>query len=94
MGGRKNNAIKQMIVDAILKRFPNGKVKYVEKENQARNYKVNFEKVNKTFGFKPKFIIEDGIDTLIQLINNNVFDIVEQNLDFFGNYKINYEDLD
>ena len=25
---------------------------------------------------------------------NNVFDIVEQNLDFFGNYKIDYEDLD
>ena len=83
-----------MIVDAILKRFPNGKVKYVEKGTQARNYKVNFEKVNKTFGFEPKFSFEDGIDTLIQLINNNVFDIVEQNLDFFGNYKINYEDLD
>ena len=94
MGGRKNNATKQMILDAILKHFPNGKVKYVEKENQARNYKVNFEKVNKTFGFEPKFSIENGIDTLIQLINNNVFDIVEQNLDFFENYKINYEDLD
>lgn len=94
VGGRKNNATKQMIVNSILKRYPNGKVKYVEKGGQARNYKVNFEKVNKTFGFEPKFSIEDGIDELIRLINNNVFDIVEQNLDFFGNYKIDNEDLD
>ena len=50
--------------------------------------------MNKTFGFEPKFSIEDGIDELIRLINNNVFDIVEENLDFFGNYKIDYEDLD
>ena len=91
---RKNNATKQMILDSILQRFLNGKVKYVEKGNQAKNYKVNFEKVNKTFGFEPKSSTEDGIDELTQLINNDVFDIVEKNLDFFGNYKTNYEDLD
>ena len=58
-----------------------------------RNYKVNFGKVKKVFGFEPKFSIEDGIDELIQLINKNVFDIVEKNLDFFGNYKVDYKDL-
>ena len=93
VGGKKNNATKQMIVNFIMNRFPNGKVKYLEKRNQTRNYKVNFGKVKQVFGFEPKFSIEDGIDELIQLINKNVFDIVDQNLDFFGNYTIDYKDL-
>ena len=93
VGGMRNNATKQMIVNFILDRFPNGKVKYLRKGNETRNYKVNFGKVKKVFGFEPKFSIEDGIDELIQLINKNVFDIVEKNLNFFGNYKVDYKDL-
>ena len=93
VGGMRNNATKQMIVNFILDRFPNGKVKYLQKGNETRNYKVNFGKVKKVFGFEPKFSIEDGIDELIQLINKNVFDIVEKNLDFFGNYKVDCKDL-
>ncbi len=92
-GGEKNNATKQMIVDLIISRTPKGKVKYEERGSDTRNYKVNFAKVKRILNFEPRFSIENGIDELISLINKKVFDKVEQNMKFFGNYKIDYKDL-
>ena len=44
-GGEVNNATKQMIVDFILEKLPDGKVKYREHGNDPRNYRVSFNKV-------------------------------------------------
>lgn len=89
-GGKVNNATKQMIVDAILKRIPSGKVKYQDYGSDPRNYRVNFEKVKNVLGFEPKYTIKDGIEELLDLINNQVFNIVSEGHNFFGNYEINY----
>ena len=89
-GGDVNNATKQMIVDNILKKVPNGKVKYQDRGSDPRNYRVNFDKVKHVLGFEPKYTIEDGIIELIDAINENIFDHVDKNRNFFGNYEINY----
>jgi len=89
-GGDSNNATKQTIVNHILKRIPNGKVKYLEKGSDPRNYRVNFVKVQEVLGFTPKYSIEQGIDELIQSISNHVFDNVLQNQNLYGNYEIEY----
>ena len=89
-GGEANNATKQMIVDVILERIPGGKVKYNEHGSDPRNYRVSFEKVNNVLGFKPKYTIDDGISELIDAMNNHVFDYVDKNKNFHGNYEINY----
>lgn len=89
-GGEANNATKQMIVDAILERIPDGKVRYNEHGNDPRNYRVSFEKVKNILGFVPKYTIEDGISELIEAINIHVFDNVNRNRNFHGNYEINY----
>ena len=89
-GGDVNNATKQMIVDNILKKVPNGKVKYQDHGSDPRNYRVNFDKVKHVLGFEPKYTIEDGIIELIDAINENIFDHVDKNRNFFGNYEINY----
>jgi len=89
-GGDVNNATKQMIVDSILKKVPNGKVKYQDQGNDPRNYRVNFDKVKHVLGFKPKYSIEDGISELIDAINEHIFDHVDKNRNLFGNYEINY----
>lgn len=90
VGGKANNATKQMIVDTILERIPDGKVKYKEHGSDPRNYRVSFEKVKNALGFEPKYTIEDGISELIEAINNHVFDYVDANNNFHGNYEINY----
>ena len=89
-GGDINNATKLMIVDNILKKIPGGKVRYQEHGSDPRNYRVSFEKVKSILGFEPKYTIQDGIDELIEAINNHVFDHVVENKNFFGNYEIHY----
>ena len=89
-GGEVNNATKQMIVDAIIEKIPGGKVKYQEYGSDPRNYRVNFEKVKSVLGFEPRYTIQDGIEELVNLINNHVFDHVNYSRNFFGNYEINY----
>ena len=89
-GGNKNNATKRMIVDNLLEKIPAGKVRYQEHGNDPRNYRVSFEKVKSVLGFQPKYTIQDGIDELIEAINNHVFDSVNENKKSFGNYEIHY----
>lgn len=89
-GSDVNNATKQMIVNYILEKFPDGKVQYQEHGSDPRNYRVSFEKVKSVIGFEPKYTIQDGIKELIEAINNHIFDHVDQNPNFFGNYEIEY----
>lgn len=90
IGGDVNNATKQMIVDTILEKIPDGKVRYQEHGSDPRNYRVSFEKVKSVLGFELKYTIQDGINELIEAINNHVFDHVDENRNFFGNYVIHY----
>ena len=89
-GGYVNNATKQMIVDLILERLPGKKVKYQKHGSDPRNYRVSFEKVKSILSFKPKYNIEDGIVELLDAINNHIFDHVDDNRNFHGNYEISY----
>ena len=89
-GSDVNNATKQMIVNYILEKIPDSKVNYQEHGSDPRNYRVSFEKVKSVLGFEPKYTIQDGIKELIEAINNHIFDHIDQNRNFFGNYEINY----
>jgi len=88
-GGDVNNATKQMIVDKVIKRIPDGKVQYQEHGSDPRNYRVDFKKVKTILGFEPKYTIQDGIDELVAAIDSHVFDHVDENRNFHGNYEIN-----
>lgn len=92
-GGDDNNATKKMIVNQILKKIPEGKIKYQEFGSDPRNYRVSFNKVKTVLGFKPKYNIQDGIDELVEAINNHIFDNVESSKNFHGNYEINMNEL-
>ena len=89
-GGDINNATKQMIVDTILEKIPDGKVHYKDHGDDPRNYRVSFEKVKSVLGFEPKYTLQHGIDELLNEMNNHVFDNVDENKNFFGNYEIHY----
>ena len=90
-GGDMNNATKQTIVDMILNKIPGGNVKYKEHGSDPRNYRVSFNKVKAVLGFEPKYTVQDGINELVEAIKSHVFDHVDENINFHGNYKINYQ---
>ena len=89
-GGEMNNATKKMIVDNILEKIPNGKVRYQKHDSDPRNYRVSFAKVKSVFGFEPEYTIQDGINELIEAIDKRIFDHVDENRKSFGNYEIDY----
>ena len=49
-----------------------------------------FKKFHKTLDFEPAYTVKDGIEELLEAINNHVFDHVEEQRNFYGNYEINY----
>ncbi|MCG6144956.1 NAD(P)-dependent oxidoreductase [Leptospira bandrabouensis] len=89
-GGEINNFTKQGILDIILKYLPNSKVSFKEHGSDPRNYKVNFSKVKSVLGFEPKYTVEDGVKELIEAFQLNLFKNLEQDINFHGNYTINY----
>jgi nucleoside-diphosphate-sugar epimerase len=52
VGATQENYTKQMIVDEIKKQIPEAKIKYVHKDEDPRDYRVNFEKIRNELGFE------------------------------------------
>lgn len=88
VGSNSENYTKKMIVDVIKKKLPNVNVKYKEGGFDPRNYRVSFDKIVEKLGFKAKYTVPGCISTLINAVQNGIFNKVNENKQFFGNYII------
>jgi nucleoside-diphosphate-sugar epimerase len=70
VGDTAENYQKQMIVDNILKTIPEGKIKYVKKDEDPRDYRVSFEKIKERLGFRITRTVPDGIEEIKYVILN------------------------
>jgi len=61
VGSTEENYTKRMILDAILEQVPNAKIKYVQKDEDPRDYRVNFDKIKQRLGFAITKRVPDGI---------------------------------
>ncbi len=61
VGHTDENYTKQMLVNEIKKVLPNSKIKYVAKNEDPRDYKVNCDKIKNELGFKISMKVPDGI---------------------------------
>ncbi|MCB0697838.1 MAG: SDR family oxidoreductase, partial [Chitinophagaceae bacterium] len=68
VGDTKENYQKQMIVDEILKQIPDAKVKYVSKNEDPRDYRVDFTKIKEQLGFDLVFTVPDGISQIKEVL--------------------------
>lgn len=89
-GGDTNNATKKMVVELILGKVSEAKIKYQTQGNDPRNYRVSFKKVKTILGFEPIYTIEDGVDEILDSIKQDIFGNIKDNISLFGNYNINY----
>lgn len=92
-GSDENNYTKQMVVEAVCQYLPGAKVTYQEHGSDPRNYKVDFSKIKETLGFKPAYLVSDGVQEILKALQAGRFDDVEQNKSFYGNYTVNYAPL-
>ncbi|MEZ5120419.1 MAG: NAD(P)-dependent oxidoreductase [Solirubrobacterales bacterium] len=61
VGRSDENYTKRDLVEAIARQIPTGRVHYVHRDEDPRDYRVAFEKVRDTLGFVPRRRVPDGI---------------------------------
>ncbi len=72
VGDTKENYTKKMLINEILKVLPNSKIKFVKKNDDPRDYRVNCDKIKKELGFKISMTVPDGIMEIKSLIQDNI----------------------
>jgi nucleoside-diphosphate-sugar epimerase len=72
VGDTNENYTKQMLVNEIKKVLPDAKIKYIAKEDDPRDYKVNCDKIKKELGFKISMTVPDGIKEINRAIRENL----------------------
>jgi nucleoside-diphosphate-sugar epimerase len=90
-GGDANNFTKKMIIDLILTKIPNSKIKYGINGSDPRNYKVSFNKVKSILNFIPNWTLQDGINELIEAFEIGLYHDAMVNKNKYGNFSINYK---
>lgn len=72
VGDSSENYQKKMIVDEVLKFIPDAKIKYVQKNEDPRDYRVSFEKIKNELGFSITKKVPDGIAQIIKVIREGI----------------------
>ena len=61
VGTTEENYTKGMIVEELKRQIPEGRVKHVEKNEDPRDYRVNFDKIKRVLGFEISKTVPEGI---------------------------------
>ena len=72
VGATSENYRKLDLVEMLRERVPSADVSFVHRDEDPRDYRVNFEKVKDTLGFRPGRRVEDGIDEVLTLLQAGV----------------------
>jgi len=70
VGDTKENYQKQMLAEEILKQIPEGKIKYVSRDEDPRDYRVSFEKIKNDLNFRITKRVPYGISQIIKIIQD------------------------
>jgi nucleoside-diphosphate-sugar epimerase len=72
VGDTTENYQKQMIAEEIRKILPTAKIKYVHKNEDPRDYRVNFSKIKDKLGFKITKTVPDGLQEIHDIIKQGI----------------------
>lgn len=85
VGSNEENYTKQQIVEAIQAQGVSGTVAYKSGGTDPRNYRVSFDKIGRTLGFKNTVTMPTSLPGLIHAIQSGVFEDAEARTQFYGN---------
>jgi nucleoside-diphosphate-sugar epimerase len=69
-GRSGENYTKQMLVEEIQRQLGRGKVTYVKRDEDPRDYKVSFDKIRAVLGFETELTVPDGIAEIAQALDD------------------------
>ena len=89
VGHSDENYTKRMVVDAVQEHLDGrGRVSYVEGGQDARNYRVAFDKIRDAIGFEADHRVPTTTGRLIAAIRAGAFDDVEARPTFYTNHTV------
>ena len=72
VGDTNENYTKKMLINEIQKVLPDSKIKYVKKNEDPRDYRVNCDKIKKELGFEISMTVPDGIMEIKRAIQESL----------------------
>jgi nucleoside-diphosphate-sugar epimerase len=72
-GRSGENYRKLDLVEAIKTQIDRGKVSYVHRDEDPRDYKVSFDKIRSQLGFETRMTVPDGIAEIIGALDVGAF---------------------
>ena len=72
VGDTSENYTKQMLVEEIQKAIPEANIKYVDKNEDPRDYRVNSDKIKRELGFEITMRVPDGIEEVKRMVQEGV----------------------
>ncbi len=72
VGNTRENYRKIDLVDLLRERFPDGKVEFVHRDEDPRDYRVSFEKFASRIGFTSERSVPNGIDEVLSLLQSGL----------------------
>jgi len=73
VGRSGENYRKLDIVEEIQSRLDTGKVSFVRRDEDPRDYKVSFDKVREVLGFETTMTVPDGIQEVADALSSGAF---------------------
>lgn len=74
VGNSNENYTKKMIADELLRLIPEGRIKYVEKNEDPRDYRVKFQKIENELGFVISKTVPEGMKEIYRSIILGIID--------------------
>jgi nucleoside-diphosphate-sugar epimerase len=74
VGDTSQNYTKKMIIDELVKRIPESRVKYVYKQEDPRDYRVTFHKIKDVLGFRISKTVPEGIQDILSSIQMGIIE--------------------
>jgi nucleoside-diphosphate-sugar epimerase len=74
VGATSENYTKKMIADELLRQIPEGRVKYVHKEEDPRDYRVSFSKIRNELGFQISKTVPEGIEEIFTCLRLGIIE--------------------
>jgi nucleoside-diphosphate-sugar epimerase len=72
VGDTEENYQKKMIADEILKIVPNCSIQYIKKDQDPRDFRVDFSKIKTELGYSITRRVRDGLREIHNAIKNNI----------------------
>jgi nucleoside-diphosphate-sugar epimerase len=68
VGDTSENYTKQMIVEEITRQLPSARITYVKKDEDPRDYRVDFSKIKERLGFRISKRVPDGVREVKEVV--------------------------